>query len=67
MPSAAWRCSITHQVLPFVVRQLDLLELAVDDGGSFELRSWFLDLGSHVCESLHVSEPKRHECESTAN
>lgn len=41
------RCK-THQVFSLVVGQLDILELTIDNGGSFKLGSWFLNLRSHL-------------------
>lgn len=38
----------SYQVFAFVVRKLDFLELAVNDGGPFKIWGWLLDLRSHL-------------------
>jgi len=48
-----------HQVFAFVVRKLDFLELAVDDGGPFKIWGWLLDLRSHLDMPDQVEKRKR--------
>lgn len=47
-----------YQVLFLVIRQLDLLELTINDGGSTEIWSGLLDTWSHVDADVYLLAEK---------